>query len=69
MACLDAERVALLKLKVAFNHPNGSALPSWHPLVTAAHGRVSYATTPPSESHIFFSIIRGPMNSAICNGP
>ena len=27
--CLEAERVALLRLKDAFNHPNGSALPSW----------------------------------------
>ncbi|KAK7324370.1 hypothetical protein VNO77_27904 [Canavalia gladiata] len=29
MGCLEAERVALLKLKDAFNQPNGSALSSW----------------------------------------
>lgn len=31
MACLEAERVALLKLKEVFNHPNGSSLSSWQP--------------------------------------
>ncbi|KAF8019515.1 hypothetical protein BT93_G0255 [Corymbia citriodora subsp. variegata] len=29
MGCLEEERNALLKIKVAFNHPNGSSLPSW----------------------------------------
>ncbi|KAI4344184.1 hypothetical protein L6164_011439 [Bauhinia variegata] len=28
--CLEAERNALLLLKAAFNHPDGSALPSWN---------------------------------------
>ncbi|XP_054819906.1 receptor like protein 21-like isoform X2 [Prosopis cineraria] len=31
-ACLEEEREALLKLKEAFNHPNGSSLPSWNNL-------------------------------------
>ena len=29
IGCIEAERVALLRLKDAFNNPNGSALPSW----------------------------------------
>ncbi|KAI9095338.1 hypothetical protein K1719_026372 [Acacia pycnantha] len=31
-ACLEEEREALLKLKEAFNYPNGSSLPSWNNL-------------------------------------
>ncbi|XP_030441448.2 receptor like protein 21-like [Syzygium oleosum] len=29
MGCLEEEKNALLKIKAAFNHPNGSSLPSW----------------------------------------
>ncbi|XP_030544490.2 receptor-like protein 15 [Rhodamnia argentea] len=29
MGCLEEEKNALLKMKAAFNHPNGSSLPSW----------------------------------------
>ncbi|XP_056162572.1 receptor like protein 21-like [Syzygium oleosum] len=29
MGCLEEERKALLMIKAAFNHPNGSSLPSW----------------------------------------
>lgn len=29
LGCLEAERVALLELKAAFNSPNGTSLPSW----------------------------------------
>ncbi|XP_054817875.1 receptor-like protein 56 isoform X2 [Prosopis cineraria] len=34
-ACLEEEREALLKLKEAFNHPNGSSLPSWNNLTNS----------------------------------
>ncbi|XP_054776259.1 receptor-like protein 15 [Prosopis cineraria] len=33
--CLQEEREALLKLKEAFNHPNGSFLPSWNNLASS----------------------------------
>ncbi|XP_054819585.1 putative receptor-like protein 8 isoform X3 [Prosopis cineraria] len=34
-ACLEEEREALLKLKEAFNYPNGSSLPSWNNLTSS----------------------------------
>lgn len=33
--CLKQEREALLKLKEAFNYPNGDSLPSWNNLTTS----------------------------------
>ncbi|KAL2331108.1 hypothetical protein Fmac_018689 [Flemingia macrophylla] len=59
--CLEDERVALLKLKDALNHPNGSSLSSWQP---HGHGdcctweRVECDNSTKRVTHLFLDYIR-----------